>query len=435
MNRSSDERRLGWNTKKNETKSKMQQKNHNLSHHETGFTLGIESEFLGSQVTYQYLCLKFFLKHCMENPMHTVRFFPIGNADCCLIELENGRRILFDFADTRKPEDEDDLRCDLEAELRECLGDTKEIDVVAFTHLDTDHTKRASEVFELEHADKYQGGDRIRIKTLWVPAAAVLEKGVEGQARTLRAEARHRFLEGKGIRAFSRPEKLDDFLRENGKDPATYRNLISDAGTLCPEFNLEHDGIEFFVHSPFAEHCEDEVIVRNDSALFMQATFKVRERLTRLILSADVEHQIIDDIVKVTRFKKNDHRLEWDINNVPHHSSYRSLAADKGKGITNPGDRLKWLYETQGSKNSLLVSTSIPIPSEETTQPPHREAAAYYKKVAADKNGQFIVTMEYPKPSAPKPLVIQIGGSGYSIKKTVIGATAVLSTAAPRAGR
>ena len=27
--------------------------------------------------------------------MHTVRFFPIGNADSCLVELENGRRALF----------------------------------------------------------------------------------------------------------------------------------------------------------------------------------------------------------------------------------------------------------------------------------------------------------------------------------------------------
>lgn len=31
--------------------------------------------------------------------MHIVRFFPIGNADTCLIELANGRRVLFDFAD------------------------------------------------------------------------------------------------------------------------------------------------------------------------------------------------------------------------------------------------------------------------------------------------------------------------------------------------
>jgi hypothetical protein len=48
-----------------------------------------------------------------ETIMHVVRFFPIGNADTCLIELSNGRRALFDFADMHNPDDKYDLRCDL----------------------------------------------------------------------------------------------------------------------------------------------------------------------------------------------------------------------------------------------------------------------------------------------------------------------------------
>lgn len=366
--------------------------------------------------------------------MHTVRFFPIGNADCCFIQLENGRTALFDFADMRNPDDPADKRCNLEKELRECLGDKKEIDVVAFTHLDTDHTKRAKEVFHLNHADKYQGDGRIRIKTLWVPAAAVLEVGVEGEARTLRAEARHRFLEGEGVRVFSRPDPLNQFLLDRDIDPAKRRNLISDAGTLCPEFNLDADGVEFFVHSPFAEHCEGDLIIRNSSALFMQATFRVAERLTRLILSADVEHGTIDDIVRITQFHGHDDRLLWDINNVPHHTSYKSLADDKGDGETVPVERLRWLYETQGAEKSLLVSTSSVIPEVDSTQPPHREAAAYYESVAKAKNGQYLVTMEHPTVLNPKPLVIEIGGSGYTIKKMAGGSATIISSAAPRAG-
>ncbi len=367
--------------------------------------------------------------------MHIIRFFPIGNGDCCLIQLENGRWILFDFADMRNPDDLDDKRCNLEKELREALGDDKVIDVVAFTHLDTDHCNRAKEVFELDHADKYKGGDRIKIKTLWVPASAVLEEGVKGQARTLRAEARHRFKEGKGIRVFSRPDKLDRFLLDRDIDPATRRNLISDAGTLCPEFNLAADGVEFFVHSPFAEHVGgDEVVMRNDSALFMQATFEAGGRKTRMILSADVGDEVIDDIVRVTQFHENDHRLEWDINNVPHHSSYLALAAEKGDGVTEPGERLAWLYEKAGQRGGLLVSTSAPIPTAETTQPPHREAAAYYRKVARALDGSYLVTMEHPSVTAPRPLVIEIGERGHTVRKLAGGAASVIRNAAPRAG-
>lgn len=368
--------------------------------------------------------------------MHVVRFFPIGNGDSCFIELENGRTILFDYADLRDPNDDDDLRCDLLKELKACLGDRKEIDVVAFTHFDRDHCHRAKDVFYLEHAEKYQSDDRIKIKTLWVPANAVLEKGVKGQARTLRAEARHRFINGEGVRVFSRPESLDDFLTERGIDPAQRRNRISDAGTICPEFHIDQDGVEFFVHSPFAERTDDGVLVRNDDAIFMQATFRVDGQDTKLILSADLAAQSIDDIVRITRHYKNDARLEWDVNNVPHHSSYLSLSIkeEKGKDETVPSDRLKWLYEEQGRSFSILVSTSDPIPSEDTTQPPHRQAANYYRSVAKKHAGQYVVTMEHPTQVAPKPLVINIGTDGASVKKLTGGQNTVVAAAAPRAG-
>lgn len=369
--------------------------------------------------------------------MHVVRFFPIGNADSCLIELENGRRALFDFADMRNADDQYDKRCDLEKELRDCLDGAKSIDVVAFTHLDTDHCARAKEVFHLEHAKKYQGDARIKIETMWVPATAILEEGVKGQARTLRSEARHRFIEGKGIRVFGRAEKLDQFLIDRDIDPKTRRNLISDAGTLCPEFNIGHDGVEFFVHSPFAETCGDSVEYRNGSAIFMQATFVVGGRKTKMILSADVPHEVIDDIVRITRYHKNDHRLEWDINNVPHHSSYLSLAEDKGKDKTVPVERLKWLYEEQGQSGGLLVSTSKPIPTnDDDKQPPHRQAANYYKDVVSDLGGEWLVTMEHPDKNKPKPLVIEIGATGSKRRKiAAAGAATVLGGAAPRAGR
>lgn len=366
--------------------------------------------------------------------MPTATFFPIGNADTCLIELANERRVLFDFADMKIRDDDEDKRCDLEKDLRERLDGDKEIDIVAFTHLDTDHCKRASEVFWLEHAEKYQDDDRIKIKTMWVPATAILEVGVKGQARTLRAEARHRFLEGKGIRVFSRPDALDEFLEERDIDPKKRRNLISDAGTLCPEFNLEADGVEFFVLAPFAEHCDDDTYKRNNTGIFVQATFQVEDRLTRLILSADLGYEVIDDIVRVTRAHTNDDRLIWDINNVPHHSSYNSLGPEKGEEKTEPVERLKWLYEEQGQEGGLFVSTSCQIPDKDSDQPPQRQAANYYKGVAEDLGGQYLITMEHPTKAKPKPLVVEIGSKGYTVKKAVGGAPAILSGATPRAG-
>jgi hypothetical protein len=81
--------------------------------------------------------------------MHTITFFPIGNADCCLIDLAYGQKLLFDYANLRNPDDSQDLRVDLAATIQDKLGKQDYFDVVAFTHADDDHVHGASEFFHL----------------------------------------------------------------------------------------------------------------------------------------------------------------------------------------------------------------------------------------------------------------------------------------------
>ena len=98
--------------------------------------------------------------------MHTLRFFPEGNADTCLIELENERIIVYDYANMADPDDKSDKRIDLAPEIKRAAGDNRFVDVLAFSHLDKDHFNRATELFWLEHAEKYQSDDRIKAGTL-----------------------------------------------------------------------------------------------------------------------------------------------------------------------------------------------------------------------------------------------------------------------------
>ncbi|MBD2095921.1 hypothetical protein H6F90_12260 [Trichocoleus sp. FACHB-591] len=368
--------------------------------------------------------------------MHTVTFYPTGNADTCFIELANRRRIIFDYANTYDPNDEKDKRIDLEKEIRQVFGSDEEVDVLALSHLDKDHYKGASKLFWLEHANKYQSNDRIKVKTLWVPAAAILEEGIEDEGKIFRAEARHRLKKGKGIRVFSNPNALNGWLEDNEINPSDRQDCITHAGQPVPGFSLLSDGVEFFVHSPFSERCKDgSLVVRNDTALFMQVTFEVSRRKTRLILSADCPYEVMEAIVRVTKKHQNEDRLRWDINNIPHHTSYLSLSADKGSQKTIPTDDVRWLYEEQGEAFGLLISTSNLIPTEDTVQPPHKQAAAYYEDVATKLRGEFLVTMNEPKPDSPKPLVIEITGSGHKVKKSMSSPAIVMTTnKPPRAG-
>ena len=381
----------------------------------------------------------------MEYEMHKMTFFPLGNADCIRIDLECGKKILFDYANTRDPEDRDDKRCDLEQELRDDLEDADRdyFDVVAFTHLDEDHYKRATEFFWLRYAEKYQGDDRIKIDTMWVPAAVITETGLDkDEAKIIQKEARYRFKKGEGIRVFSRPDRLKDWCKENDVDFEKRKHLITDAGNLAPEFDLDDDGAEFFVHSPFAKRLnENEVEDRNQDAIVMQVTFLAEEVETRALLMSDATHEILADIVNITEGRKRTERLEFDVAKLPHHCSYLSIGPDKGKEKTKPVPEVMRLYETYSQQGAIIVSTSKPIPKkgskeDEDSLPPHRQAANYYKEdVVEDATEQFKVTMEHPSESKPKPLVIEIDGSKATIQKraATIGAVAA-STTAPRAG-
>lgn len=374
--------------------------------------------------------------------MPTLTIYPLGNADCCVMDLVGGEKLIFDYANTRNKDDKNDRRTDLEKAIRDDLAAAKRtsVDVFCISHLDLDHICRSSELFWLEYASCYQSDDRIKIDELWVPACVLIEEGLVDEGRIWRQEARHRFREGKRIRVFSRPEVLEQWAKKEGIDLDKRRHLFVDAGQLVPGYTLLTKGVEFFVHSPFASRLADGTLMdRNTDAIFMQATFSDNGVKTRFMLGADADHEVLSAIVEITEKRKRTERLEWDVFKLPHHCSYLSLGPDKGKYETKPVPEVERLYETYGQKGGIIVSTSWPIPSEDTTQPPHKQAAAYYRRILAYDDGlrgHFKVTMEHPRQSEPKPLVIEIDRTKARVVSAVAaGAGGLAAAPAHRAGR
>ena len=377
--------------------------------------------------------------------MPKLTFYPLYNADTCLIEPAYGRLVLFDYANMQNPDDETDRSADLPKLLWDALRQNRSdtFRVLAITHLDDDHTRGAEDFFYLDHAAKYQDGERAKIETLWVPSGVITETrtGLTESAKALQAEARYRLKKGYGIRVFSRPIALSDWLAANGLTLESRAHFITDAGQLAPEFSIYADGLEFFVHSPFAwRQNETEVVDRNRHSLVMQATFNVSGTLTRAILGSDAAHEALTDMVKTTKRHHREERLIWDLFKLPHHCSYLTIGPDRGDDMTEPVEEVAWLFETQGQRGCYVVSPSCPIPlagsdAYKSVQPPHRQAANYYKKVVKAKDGEFRVTMEYPRVDTPRPIEIEITYLGARLKKLQpIGAAAITATSAPRAG-
>jgi beta-lactamase superfamily II metal-dependent hydrolase len=368
--------------------------------------------------------------------MAKVIFYPLGNADSYLIQTDNGQSFLFDFAEMRNPNDANDKKIYLADSLKDDINwaQNKSIDVLAISHGDNDHVKGVSDTFWLNHAQKYQGENRIKIKDLWVPAALIVEEGSEDDTRVIRQEARYRFLEKQGIKVFARPEHLKDWLASKGEKLDDYRHLICDAGKNVPGWNATTQGIEFFVHAPFAERTKDGILDRNTNCLVMQVSIVSGRTTTRLIATGDSVSEQWSKIVNITKYHKNDAKLAWDIFKIPHHCSYKAMSEEKGNHITTPTDEFKWLLD-QGCNRSIIVSTSDIIPSGTSTQPPHVEAYRRYKKTADQLDAEFVVTMEHPDKVSPKRLVINIDGSGAKVKKPISSPSVTTTTQrAPRVG-
>ncbi len=382
------------------------------------------------------------MKHQIEElkVTATLTFHPLGNADCTRIDLADGKKMLVDYANMRNAADTFDTRIDLpdalKADLRAAKRDN--YDVVCFTHLDDDHCCGAGDFFWMEHASKYQGEGRIKIKELWVPAAAILEDGIQDSARIIRQEARHRLRQGYGIRVFSRPKKLQDWLEKQGLSLDSRAHLITDAGTYVPGFSkFGSERAEFFIHSPFGWRQDDNGVVdRNQDSMVFQATFLENGRETYALFMSDIHCDSIDQMVQTTKRHGNEDRLLWDIFKIPHHCSYTAIGWEKGEDTTKPTADVAWLCETQGRERHVMVSTSKAMPvkgsaEDKDVQPPHRQAGNYYKAVARDSDGTFRVTMESPSAAKPKPIQIEITERGARLLTVSAIAGAASVVAAP----
>ncbi|MDR7038804.1 hypothetical protein J2X36_003575 [Methylobacterium sp. BE186] len=345
-------------------------------------------------------------------------FHPLGDADGTLIDLADGRKILIDFGDectTAK----DERRIDLAAALRADLirSGKSGFDAVLFTHLDRDHVYGAEDFFWFDHSPRLQGGGRARIGELWVPAAAILEDELPDFAQVIQDEARYRLLHGYGVRVFSRPEALAGFLALHGRTLAHVYGLIVNAGDTVPGYALDGpERAQFFVHCPFGwrQDRNEQVVDRNQDSVVLQAVFHEGGALRRVLFASDIDSETLTLIVRTTLRHDQAWRLGWDVCKIPHHCSYTALNKDdKGTSITVPVPEVRYLFETCGAPNGIMVSTSRSIPENDLdVQPPHRQAAAYYKEVAHRSGGRFEVTMDHSPARNPQPCKVVIDEQG-----------------------
>lgn len=360
---------------------------------------------------------------------HKITFYPIGNAETCLLELESGGKLLFDYAAMYDGSTEDDRY-----DIKKDLSTIKEFDVVMFSHPHDDHVHGASEFFYLDHAKKYQGEDRAIIKELWVSAAFLLETDLENQsdAKIIRAEARHRLKEKYGIKIFSAPDSLMDWLENQGVDYDDVKHLIVHAGQILNLSELLDEEMQVFVHAPFSDDSED-VQDKNDPSIVLQVRLYNIQQETNILLTGDTPYEVLDKIVAISKENGNDGYLSWDIYDVPHHCSYTGLNTkeDDDVEILTPTENIQWLL-AQATKGAYMIASCVKVTDE--TSPPHMCAKKAYEEYTAD-DVEFLATMEHisGNEKKPTPLRFKIDHLGITLKRDNVQMMYFNKTA-PRAG-
>lgn len=375
----------------------------------------------------------------------TLTFYPVGNGDSSLIKLQNGRWVLMDYRHQAQGEDSTTPIIDLQKRLRGELDEAKrnDFDVVAFTHADEDHIGGSTDFFYLDHSTKYQKGNRAKIKTLWVPAAMILDKGADAtecdECGIWREEARYRLKNNNGVRVFSRPKELENWLKSAGLTLESRSHLITDAGQCAPDFTIAADSVEFFCHSPFIKHCDGSDVLRNEAGLVFNVRFEISGRRIQYFAIGDADYTVLEDIVDITTYHHNEDRLDWHLYKAPHHCSYTALSSEKGAKETTPTEGVVSLLK-RGQTGGYVVTSCNPIDegraAEEQTQPPHIQAKRCYTTYLGICRGRRVmVTMEEPDRVKPEPLVFEITALGLQpLTKSRSGAATVVMTTPPRAG-
>lgn len=353
-------------------------------------------------------------------------FYPLGNAESCLLELSDGSKLLFDYADMH-----DGTTTDERIKLKEELASIDEFKVVMFSHAHEDHTKGASEFFYLDHADKYQSNDRAKINELWVSAAFIMETDLENQsdAKIIRAEARHRLKNGYGIKVFAVSDSLKSWLEKQDITYENIKHLIVHAGETL---TIDSEEIEFFIHAPFSDD-SDDVQDKNDPSIVMQIRLFNDERETNILMTGDTPYTVLDKIVDISKSNDNDSYLIWDIYDIPHHCSRTGLS-DETKDVyrITPIENVQWLLE-QAQQNAKMVASCSKIT--EDTSPPHLNAKRAYE-FYTNSDVDFFATMENVsfKGGKPSPIVFEIDQYGVT-KKSNAPQASYFKSSAPRAGK
>ena len=376
---------------------------------------------------------------------HIIKYYPVGNADCTLIKLDNGKtilvdcQILADLTDGHGKQIMFDVKEDLLSELKKDSLERPFVDLFISTHPHDDHCKGFAENFyhgDVADYDKDKNKNEIIIEELWITPRG-LNNGLSAPAEDIRKEAKRRrklydddanFYGSKG-----------NYLRIIGydKDKEFDRRYCYVPGKLVTTVHgASLSWLEMFIHAPFKEDVETSKKYddKNATSVVVQFGFKIdgyTSYKSRVLMGGDAEHEIWQHILDNNT---DEEKLKWNIFLAPHHCSWSFFNNSDNKNEIKPS--AEDILNKQIGNSAHIIASSNEIKND-NNNPPCYEAKQQYIKKLKSGSSRFLNTATHSKVgNIPQPIVFKIDEYGKTPKEnaTVAGATSI-SNPAPRAGR
>ena len=371
---------------------------------------------------------------------HTIKFYPVGNGDCTLIKLSNGRTIIVD-CQINDPYDKNgkqilfDVKKDLQTELGKDSNGHPYVDLFISTHPHDDHCIGFDENFYHGAPNSYipsSDKGKIIIGELWITPRGI-GNNIAASAESLRCEAkRRRQLYDKDM---SYGGSYGNYLRIIGYDQQrTFDRRYSYVpGTSVMSVNgMDLSYLEIFIHAPFKEDVAEckETDDKNMTSIVTQFKFKSDsgDVKCRVLMGGDAEHEIWQHILDNNIYDAN---LEWNIFLAPHHCSWTFFneSDNKQEVLQCAKDIL-----SKQQNNACIIASSKAIHAYDSN-PQCAEAKKEYLKNLDNTDNFFNTATDYIVDGIAQPIVFKIGSYGKrKVFTTMSAGQSSISRPAPRAG-
>lgn len=382
-----------------------------------------------------------------------ITFFPVGNGDMTLLELESGQTVLVDVNIRSAADDRGDPTPDVASELRSKLkrdrGGSPFVDAFLLSHPDQDHCAGLEKHFHLgPPSDHSPHSDKIRIHEVWsspmVFRRASRRLSLCDDAKAFSREARRRVAVFRDCRQISSVREGDRILilgeDERGKTDDLEEILVKVDSVFSRVNGNTTDSMVARLLAPFPRFDDDDdedLHSKNNSSTILQFSLlgDGNQNACRFLTGGDAEVAIWQRLW--WRHKRRSDWLGYDILQAPHHCSWHSLSFDswseKGQEALVCEDARYAL--AQAVDGAIIVSSSKAIKNDHNDPPCIRAKREYESILRNVRAGEFRCVGE-PE-HRPEALQVEIGLHGAKIisrslrKPHVIGSGVIGRTQQP----